>query len=561
MSFDIYTRVSDEDGRSGPSFGSPAEQEAACRGWAEQHDLEIDEVPYDGNVSGAKPVEERELGRLIRKVEAGASEGILVRYVDRYARDMIEGAMALDRIVKAGGRLIAAESGFDSGNLNADTRMIFNIQLAIAEAQRERNRENRLQGIKRAAERGVYLACQAPVGYTRLADGTIKPHAELKPLIRKAFARRADGETARSIAEWLRKVGGEIEVEHEKTDKDTKEIKVTTVRPLAKITENGVRHLIKSRAYLGEGTKQTGVKGKTETITKAHPPLVTDDQWEAAQAAGGPWHPNNGRWSSQVRLAGLVYCQNGHRLKTGRSGDQAAYLCTHADCDARASVKAEWLDAWVEGLITDSVIAREPHVVAILEGDDRYQRALEAVEEARVELGEFVDTVKVTEVGKDAWIRGKEARQAALDLARKALREIPKKKEMYTGKHPGSAERIVAAMNRDANGRLVSRVVVKPVGKGRRSVPVAERAEIWLIGAEEALDPATVQPVGDPETDAILAAAHTPEALKAAAAHSAAEVAATEAAYEVAHTPKALRKLGGAAPVELAAEHRAKEGA
>jgi DNA invertase Pin-like site-specific DNA recombinase len=214
MSFDIYTRVSDEDGRSGPSFGSPAEQEAACRRWAEQHDLEIDEVPYDGNVSGAKPVEERELGRLIRKVEAGASEGILVRYVDRYARDMIEGAMALDRIVKAGGRLIAAESGFDSGNLNADTRMIFNIQLAIAEAQRERNRENRLRGIKRAAERGVYLACQAPVGYTRLSDGTIKPHAELKPLIRKAFERRAEGETARSIAEWLRKVGGEIEVEH-----------------------------------------------------------------------------------------------------------------------------------------------------------------------------------------------------------------------------------------------------------------------------------------------------------------------------------------------------------
>lgn len=210
----------------------------------------------------------------------------------------------------------------------------------------------------------------------------------------------------------------------------------------------------------------------------------------------------------------------------------------------------------------DAVIAREPHVVAILEGDDRYQRALEAVEEARVELGEFIDTVKVTEVGKDAWIRGKEARQAALDLARKALREIPKKKEMYTGKHPGSAERIVAAMNRDANGRLVSRVVVKPVGKGRRSVPVAERAEIWLIGSEEALDPATVQPVGDPETDAILAAAHTPEALKAAAAHSAGEVAATEAAYEVARTPEALRKWGGAAPVEkLAAEHRAKEGA
>jgi DNA invertase Pin-like site-specific DNA recombinase len=174
--FDVYTRVSDEDGRSGPSFGSPEEQEAVGRRWIEQQeDAALGEVVYDGNVSGAKPVDDRELGRLIRKVEAGESAGIILRYVDRYARDMIEGAMALVRITEAGGRLIAPDSGFDSARLNAETRMVFNIQLAIAQAQRERNIESRMQGTNRAAERGETASCGFSPGvrswYARRSGG------------------------------------------------------------------------------------------------------------------------------------------------------------------------------------------------------------------------------------------------------------------------------------------------------------------------------------------------------------------------------------------------------
>jgi hypothetical protein len=60
---------------------------------------------------------------------------------------------------------------------------------------------------------------------------------------------------------------------------------------------------------------------------------------------------------------------------------------------------------------------------------------------------------------------------------------------------------------REHNARFIARVVVKPVGRGRR-VPPAERAEIWLLGADAPLDVAATTPVGDPETMAVLAAAH-----------------------------------------------------
>ena len=53
----------------------------------------------------------------------------------------------------------------------------------------------------------------------------------------------------------------------------------------------------------------------------------------------------------------------------------------------------------------------------MLEGDDRYQRALDAVESARVELETYRATIKVSDVGAEAWKRDVATRQAALDLA------------------------------------------------------------------------------------------------------------------------------------------------
>jgi DNA invertase Pin-like site-specific DNA recombinase len=507
MNYDIYTRVSDEDGRSGPSFGSPEEQEATGRRWIEQQeDAELGEVVYDGNVSGAKPVEERELGRLIRKVEAGESGGIIVRYVDRYARDMIEGAMALVRITEAGGRLVAPDSGFDSARLNSETRMVFNIQLAIAEAQRERNIESRMQGTDRAAREGVYLASKPPLGYDRL-DGKLSIQARCKKLIREAFRRRAEGQTAVQILAYLKEAGHGIETTDEWSPSGNRpDGKRVVLHPFDTLTENGVRHTLGNIAYLGKGIKPgSKLKGIPPTEYEGNWRIVTDREWEQAQAAGGNAHyRNTGRWAAQARLRGLVYCQNGHRLKVGAlgtaGGKRAAYVCTHADCDKRAGIHAARLDEFVRGLLQDAVYAGEPHVTAILAGDDRYQRALDEVEQARSEVEAYRDGIKVTEVGGvEAWRRGLEARHADLEAARAALRNVPPTAKAYSKPLPVSEkewaklsiderrEVIGTAMDRDANARFVARVVVRPVGRGRR-VPVGERAEVFLVGAEEAVD-------------------------------------------------------------------------
>jgi DNA invertase Pin-like site-specific DNA recombinase len=513
--YDIYVRISDEGERTKAKVAEQLDiYEVACREWAEQASVEIGEVARETDVSGAAPVDQRELGRLIKRVESGESAGILTPYLDRFGRDTIEGCLAYRRIKKAGGRLVCVNDGIDSDRDGDET--IFQVRMVFAEDYLRRVKANFQSRIQKAAAEGIYLASRAPLGYLRKdegdpvlnsrgeveKDGRLVLMAEAKPVIREVFLRRAQGASARELRDYLRRVGAEL-------------VNDELRKRFMPISVSGVQHVLRNRAYLGEATVQNAAKGQPDVIRNAHEPMVTHAEWERAQAAGGTYHPPTGRWSSRTRLSGIVQCANGHRLKVsgGRSTlpeekRKPLYSCTREDCDARIGVDAERLDNFIRGLLQDAVYAEEPHVIAILQGDDRYRRALEAVEAARKEMETFIVEVKVTDIGKHAWVQGKEARQAALDQARSELRATPAPKPSKNARGKTiTFDEALPGLEREHLGRFIDRVIVKPVGRGKR-VPVAERAELWLVGAETALDPATVQPVGEPETMAILAAAH-----------------------------------------------------
>jgi DNA invertase Pin-like site-specific DNA recombinase len=83
--FDGYVRVSRVAGRAGASFISPAVQRETIQRLAGLHKLEVGEVVEELDVSGGKPIDERELGRLVRKVEAGESGGLIVWKLSRFS--------------------------------------------------------------------------------------------------------------------------------------------------------------------------------------------------------------------------------------------------------------------------------------------------------------------------------------------------------------------------------------------------------------------------------------------------------------------------------------------
>lgn len=83
---DGYIRVSRTVGRKGGSYISPKVQRDKITGWAKLQDVELGEVVAEEDVSGAKPVDERELGRLFRRVESGESQGIIAYKLSRFGR-------------------------------------------------------------------------------------------------------------------------------------------------------------------------------------------------------------------------------------------------------------------------------------------------------------------------------------------------------------------------------------------------------------------------------------------------------------------------------------------
>lgn len=76
--------------------------------------MQLAEVVVEEDVSGAKPVEERALGELLKRVERGDSDGIIAFKLSRFERGALETLQAVERIRSARGRLVTVEDGVDS---------------------------------------------------------------------------------------------------------------------------------------------------------------------------------------------------------------------------------------------------------------------------------------------------------------------------------------------------------------------------------------------------------------------------------------------------------------
>jgi hypothetical protein len=106
-------------------------------------------------------------------------------------------------------------------------------------------------------------------------------------------------------------------------------------------------------------------------------------------------------------------------LAYGKDRSRHTYACT--SCGTVAKVEAAVL-----AQLDKAMLGREkdPHVVAVLEGDTRYQDALAAVERAQAEIDVWRNEINVTEVEVAGWKQGLKAREAKLETARRALREL-----------------------------------------------------------------------------------------------------------------------------------------
>jgi DNA invertase Pin-like site-specific DNA recombinase len=471
--YDIYIRVSRLGERSEDEATEVYEEQ--CHDWAVKHDIVVDEVAEDTDVSGSVAVADRTLERLIQKVENGESEGILTPYLDRFGRDLIESSLAYRRIEQAEGRLVCVLDGIDSKR--PGDRLNFNIRSAFAEDYLNRTRGNYQAAIEKKVASGAHIY-KPPFGYRRDEEsGRLVVVEADANLVREVFERRAAGDDIGTLMRFLRDAGA---------------VNSYTGKPL---TKSGVRTMIKNRTYLGEVRVQNGKKGQPRVIKSYHPPIIPSKLFEAANAVKGAFHPRDRSLSDQAKLRGLVWCATcGHRVKIGgyRAGGKriANYVCTYGECGHHSGMRASKLDAYVEGLLMQAAVDKEPHVAAVITGDTRYQDAMAEVEQMQRLHDELRDNLDAQRaLGTKDWLAALKVRKEALELARRELSKVRPANGNGKRKTNQAAtfEAFLEEYERESNSRFIDRVVLKPNPKGKAGSKVDpnERIDVYLVGASE----------------------------------------------------------------------------
>ena len=161
--FGIYLRISKEGARTPEEVEEQlALYERACRNLAERKAVEVATVVSETDVSGGKAVADRGLDGLIKQVEAGKLAGIIVPDSERFARDMIEGCVALKRIREAGGRFLS-DDGIDSAEPSSTE--FFQMRMLFAESYLRKVTARFAERVEESINKGIHAGSTAPCGY------------------------------------------------------------------------------------------------------------------------------------------------------------------------------------------------------------------------------------------------------------------------------------------------------------------------------------------------------------------------------------------------------------
>ena len=469
-----YIRVSRVNGREGDSFISPDVQREAILALAKAHGINIVAWYEDLDQSGKK--ENRPaFQEALAAIEAGEASVLVVYRMSRFARSVITGYRALERIEKATppGQLLA-------GDLNLDTttptgRMMRGLLTLIAQWELEIHEENWKIAKAMAVGRGLKMARTAPLGYRFNADeegvlvdperparGLVSDPATAH-LIPEIFTRRAAGASWSELVGFLRGHG-------------------------IRVARQGLAKMIANRTYLGEVVYK---QEDAETLVNldAHEALVSPEQFDAAQSkhVAAPRPARNGNGGSL--LAGIITCGScGGRMTSSNNGKgKVQYRCAQSGneefiCPRPLRVLAERADpvvaerflAWAKG---------RAEVEGAPRGAEELESAVAACGQAEAEL---VATIEAQSAARRPHLfNNKIAKlEDALDAAEDAVATLRASGAVET-RRVGAVDlwpelsvperkKLIAAAVEEGHGR----VVLHAPASRRAPVPFAERSEV-----------------------------------------------------------------------------------
>jgi DNA invertase Pin-like site-specific DNA recombinase len=461
LKLDGYVRVSRVGGRAGEGYISPKVQREAIEGYARELDGEIiawhDDQDFTGG-SADRPGFQAALERL----RAGASEGLVVMKIDRFARSVADGAAVVREIIDREQIFASVHERIDPKT--PEGNYMLNGFLNNAELFLNQAKAGWWIAKSRAVARGAHIG-PTPIGYQRIPkgeprSGCLVPDPTYGPVITELFERGAGDDTGAELATWM-----------------------TTAAP----RESGqpwqsseIRRWLANRVYLGE------VHYGDLVNTEAHDALTAPDTFERAQRKPGAPRRANGR---RFLLSGLVRCSccrysMGGFNYGGADHATPVYRCGRArtrGCSEASVIVAKRLEDHVVGLVREHLHGLQ--LEAADAGVDLATLDREA-SEAEAELEGFAADLNARRLlGEDGWQRALEARAGDRD-AKRAARD-----RAYSNSRLVAVAQDVDDLDHEALGDLLRGMVRHVFVRRRpRGADVADRVLVIWSDDPRAID-------------------------------------------------------------------------
>ena len=341
-----YTRKSSEEGLELEFNSLHAQREAALAYIASQKSegwIALPDHYDDGGISGGT-LERPALQRLLRDIETGMVDVVVVYKIDRLSRSLTDFAKLVDVFERHNVTFVSVTQQFNT--TTSMGRLTLNILLSFAQFEREVIGERIRDKFAASRKKGMWMGGWPPLGYEVQNRRLVIIEGEAA-LVRRIFDRFAKTGSALAVARELN-AAGEV----------TKRRQCTGGSRGGKAwTKGAVYKVLANRVYLGEAVHK-GVAYPGE-----HAAIVDQRAWDKVHAVmGEPAHRRGAATRAQVPalLKGLIFGPNGRLMSPSHTRRRGRiyryYVAREAIADGYDSCAVTSVPAAdVEGAVLDHI--------------------------------------------------------------------------------------------------------------------------------------------------------------------------------------------------------------
>jgi DNA invertase Pin-like site-specific DNA recombinase len=250
----VYTRKSTEEGLD-MEFNSLDAQREACEAYVSSQRSEgwvlVPDRYDDGGVSGAT-LERPALKRLLRDVETGLIDVVVVYKIDRLSRSLSDFSKLVDLFDRQQVTFVSVTQSFNT--TTSMGRLTLNILLSFAQFEREVIGERIRDKFAASRRKGMWMGGTVPFGY-RVENRKLIVREDEAAIVRSIFERFLAIGSATQLARSLHAEG-------------------VTSRSGKPIDKGGLYKLLNNRVYIGEAVH----RGKA--YPGEHQPIISKNLWD-----------------------------------------------------------------------------------------------------------------------------------------------------------------------------------------------------------------------------------------------------------------------------------------